>query len=616
MIPLEFLRELWGGKSARDYILIWVLQTKMSFWRRTPEEAAQVIAGLGNNVDIYVGVGLAPKDYGARARCPSIEITTTAGVWADFDLASPAHPKALPATLAEALSLIPPGFEPTLVVSTGNGCHVYWLWKEIVLFASAEERAAAERAAAERLVYRWQNMLRLAAAGRGWSFDRLADLARVLRVPGTRNYKDPANPRPVTLAEYSGRRYNPSDFEWYLDQLGIPGPEEPAQGVLRSVAAVSSGPSSLRIDLNARIDPKLIELWIEGDARFGRTWFRQRTDMPDQSQSGYDLALADFGFDVKLSPQEIVNLIIQHRRLHRQKPRTRVDYFERTLARAATRGAAGTEVGTKTEEAEEEDAPSPAPPSEVEAKVEAAVEARVEPAAEASAGAPNPPAPSASPQPPPALDPLAKALLIEKLGHDLGIPLLRIRKSSGEKPIYFFDFTDGSSLKIASASILLDQYRLKVAIAGSSLDLQIPGFKAAAWRQIVDVMLRALTPFDMGQEREPGGDITTYLTQYLREIPFLKDLNREPARTRQRPVVIGGQIAINTVDLRAYLQGRQGVIYAPSAIAEELTQAGAVPRRVPIPGTQGQARWFLPPERFPVDEYYIKAADQEPPSDE
>ena len=71
--------------------------------------------------------------------------------------------------------------------------------------------------------------------------------------------------------------------------------------------------------------------------RFKNTWLRQRHDLKDQSQSGYDLALADFGIDAGLSEQQIVDLIIHHRSLYSQKQRTRVDYFQRTIARAARR---------------------------------------------------------------------------------------------------------------------------------------------------------------------------------------------------------------------------------------------------------------------------------------
>src|SRR5690606_16979792 len=103
--------------------------------------------------------------------------------------------------------------------------------------------------------------------------------------------------------------------------------------------------------------------WAQTDLRFRNTWFRQRHDLTDQSQSGYDLALADFGLDAGLSAQRIVDLIIHHRALHNQKQRTRADYFERTLARASDRSqsaaseAAGLFAGTPSAPEPSSDAP-------------------------------------------------------------------------------------------------------------------------------------------------------------------------------------------------------------------------------------------------------------------
>ena len=43
------------------------------------------------------------------------------------------------------------------------------------------------------------------------------------------------------------------------------------------------------------------------------TWLRQRHDLKDQSQSGYDMALAVFGAQSGLTEQQIVDLIVHHR---------------------------------------------------------------------------------------------------------------------------------------------------------------------------------------------------------------------------------------------------------------------------------------------------------------
>ena len=109
------------------------------------------------------------------------------------------------------------------MVLTGNGAHIWWLFKELWIFASDEDRRAAAA-----FVSRWHTLLRDNASQRGWSYERLMDLARVLRVPGTNNCKDPANPKPVVIHSQADLRYNPSDLTEYLDEFGIPDEETEA----------------------------------------------------------------------------------------------------------------------------------------------------------------------------------------------------------------------------------------------------------------------------------------------------------------------------------------------------------------------------------------------------
>src|ERR1039458_4764568 len=119
------------------------------------------------------------------------------------------------------MTILPDEFPPTFVVRTGNGAHAWWLFREPLIFESDEDRRNAGA-----LALRWQSLLRLNAAAHGWAFDRLADLARVLRVPGTKNCKDPANPKPVAIQSQTDRRYNPSAFVEFLEAHGVPNAEE------------------------------------------------------------------------------------------------------------------------------------------------------------------------------------------------------------------------------------------------------------------------------------------------------------------------------------------------------------------------------------------------------
>ncbi len=558
MNPESFLDLLWGNKPEHLYILIWTLQDKRSHWCRNVSQASSVVQACAA-MDTYVGVGLSPADLGPHQRCPAEKIAGISALWADFDIQSDAHAKkALPATLTDALTVIPAQMPPTMTVATGNGGHAWWVIKEPLIFDRDEERARAAAA-----VYRWQTLLRFNAANRGWAFDRLADLPRVMRVPGTNNFEDPNSPKPVLVHDICDRRYNLSDFEDFLDDLGIPGLESQERIVLPPTESATD--SGLVINLNAEIPDGLIQRWAESDMRFRNTWFRQRHDLKDQSQSGYDLALADFGVDAGLAPQQITDLIIHHRRMHNQKQRTRGDYFQRTISRALSRN------GTAVPEV---------------------------PAAEAPGVAGPPPEPEKLAEP---ADPMAaKAALCESISGALGIRILRIVKITGKEPTYQLELENGR-IELSNVSALIEQKSLRVAIA-SAVNKIIPRIKPTAWEQLAQAMLDALIEREGGVEAEFEGSMRVNLGQYLTETAFIPCIEGQPSHAIRRPLIINGQIAVNSVDLQLYLNKTFGQNLSVKAIASMLSAIGAQSIRVRGAKIREQGRWLLPVDQFdPAD---------------
>ena len=330
MMPLDFLNLLWQFKPEELYVLLWTLPDKGSHWYRDIAVAADFVLH-SRSADVYVGVGLSRADHGPARRCASEEIAGISGFWADLDLRSDAHnKKALPTTIPDALSIIPASMPPTIVIATGNGAHAWWVFKEPYTFDGDEDRHAVATQVA-----RWHTLLCLNASSRGWAYDRLSDLARILRIPGTQNLKDPANPKDVVVHSFTDRRYNLSDFTQYLDDAAIPDPQAQEKAAREWAERFTDSP--LVINPDARIPQEMLDGWMATDMRFKNTWLRQRHDLTDQSQSGYDLALANFGMEAGLNEQQIVDLIIHHRRQFSQKPRTRLDYFQRAISKASQR---------------------------------------------------------------------------------------------------------------------------------------------------------------------------------------------------------------------------------------------------------------------------------------
>jgi hypothetical protein len=582
MNPRSFLDLLWGNKPEHLYILIWTLQDKRSNWCRDVGQAATVVDACCA-MDTYVGVGLSPADFGSHQRCPAERIAGIAALWADLDVLSNAHAKkALPTTLNDALAVIPAQMPPTLTVATGNGGHAWWVFKEPLIFESDQDRARAAAA-----VYRWQTMLRFNAANRGWAFDRLADLPRVLRIPGTRNFKDPQSPKPVAVHQIADRRYNLSDFEDYLDGLGIPGPESQQRAARGFTEAVSD--NGLVINLNAQVADELIRRWAEADMRFRNTWFRQRHDLKDQSQSGYDLALADFCVDAGLTPQQTVDLIIHHRRMHNQKQRTRDDYFQRTLSRATSRAG-----NASADLANGQPATDDAPTSSTETAGEAPADSKQ----------------SKLDEP---VDPMAaKAALCESISASLGVRILRLVKITGKEPTYQVELENGR-IELANVSGLIEQKSLRVAIA-SAVNKIIPKIKPRVWESLAQAMLNALIEREGGVETEFEGAMRVYLGHYLTETAFIPSVEGQPSHAIRRPMIIGDQIGVNSVDLQLYLNKTFAQNLSVKAIASMLSAIGAQSIRVRGAKIREQGRWLLPVDQFDPADFTAQA--QEAPSQE
>jgi hypothetical protein len=180
--------------------------------------------------DVYLGC-CSHATVPSEGRGSESSVLAVPGIWADVDVAHATAHKcpALPPTIGDALTLLDGLPVPSLIVSSGFGLHVWWLYREPWTIESE-----ADRAAAKAVVQRVQAFLRDRAKRRGWTVDNTADLARILRVPGTRNHKTPDRPM-AQIVDEDAVRYNPSDFD-LLPESGTAGaapreaPYVPASG--------------------------------------------------------------------------------------------------------------------------------------------------------------------------------------------------------------------------------------------------------------------------------------------------------------------------------------------------------------------------------------------------
>ncbi len=195
------------------WLTLWTLDDKATHWFQDFSQAHTEALKLAKRTDVYFGVGLRRKKLTPGYRGSNRDIAVLPGLWMDIDVSAGVHANnKLPQSTEEARELLGRfPLPPTILIHSGYGLHGYWLFKEPL-----ELESEAERTEASGLLQRFQFTIRETAREHGWKLDNTSDLARVLRVPGTYNYKQKKNPVEVIVLEQKEHRYNPDDFEEYL----------------------------------------------------------------------------------------------------------------------------------------------------------------------------------------------------------------------------------------------------------------------------------------------------------------------------------------------------------------------------------------------------------------
>ncbi len=278
---------------------------------------------VASGEDVYCGMALLRARPRGGSRGNADDTHAIVSLWTDLDIAHAAHKsrKPYPESVEEALELgsVCGHMRPSFYTHTGHGIHTYWRFKEPWVFEGRDDRHDAEM-----LVQRWGATVHRAAAAKGRQLDSVYDLARILRVAGTVNFKEPDVPKKVTLHEITGAEYDPSEIEPFLVAA-----EYARQG--RTVV-----PDVDQFDVlpDVQVDERIIEALSTNDNDFRATWAQTRSDLSDQSASSYDMALANTFVRVGWTDQQIVDALIHWRRIRGHAPKNRVDYYQRTIGKA------------------------------------------------------------------------------------------------------------------------------------------------------------------------------------------------------------------------------------------------------------------------------------------
>jgi len=202
------------------------------FFKSETEAAERAYQLFQQGIDVYFGINPRIGNGGKKEN-----VQYLSAFHAEIDYGSVGHKKPCPhQSYDEALNAIQTfSMEPTIINHSGGGFHCYWVLSNPIKVIDAG-------------ISTLENINKALASALGGD-PGTHNIDRVLRVPGTFNFKIPENPRPVTLISNTHQRYAYEDFQGFIKTAAInPGKIESLK-IPESKPVSQSDPSKIDIDL-------------------------------------------------------------------------------------------------------------------------------------------------------------------------------------------------------------------------------------------------------------------------------------------------------------------------------------------------------------------------------
>jgi len=543
---------------GHGHLVIWSPQDKRAgFFESVGDALNGVNVRTEKQYDVYCGMGLVdePKTNGKRGK--ATDVTCLTSFWADIDIRGTAHKKrGLPPDEQSALQLLDElQYGPSMVVRSGHGLQAYWAFSE----PWTDPDPDAPR--------NWVTLLQSHAAAHGWTLDSVGDLARVFRVPGTVNYKQQAEPVDVTILAADGPVYHVGDLI------------EACAGLQTARAVAPSIVTGSRIVLSPSADPPSgkVEALRANDRRFRELWTRAR-QLPSQSE--YDMALTNAVVVAGWSDQEIVNLLIAHRRMGGGDPKLRMDYYGRTIGKArAMHDEAQSEVNAfdRIEElTDNENIPGSAGQGSAAAPCGAKLDGHPAPPASVVNSTPasdnitpnhtphNPPeSRRVAPTSPeslqggngtPSTNGRVRNELLAIVSNLLGFRIIRWIQRGREprRAEYSLVLPGGREVLIGKPSDVLKASTFRSAVL-AAVGVVMPAFKADKWHKLCVALMKIVEVIE-NEELYRDHEVVQWLQRYVKDQPFYDDSNWQEALPQTHPFVRDGLVFVHVQSMSQFLQ--------------------------------------------------------------
>jgi hypothetical protein len=521
----QFLSVLWPAPlDAAHWLLFWGTPSKRSEWVQaiTPDVLDR-LEHWAEKENVYFGCGLRTQNFGPTLRGERADVVGLPGVWLDIDYGLDHKKPNLPPTEEDALQLVKDmGPPPTLLMHSGRGLQAWWGFREPWIFADEEDRMKAER-----LTKAWCTTLRVRARAKGWDADQVGDLPRVMRLPGLWNRK--GVPKRTRLLSADGAlRYNPGELELFL------------AADLDAKDTVPNLKWSYQLSPSAEPPADKFATLYEIDHLFKASWLHARTDLQDQSTSSYDLSLATRAFAAHWSEQEVVNLLIAHRRKHKADPEKslRKDYFDRTLDRAIS----GKDQVAREEAIESLKAGKTTPPKE---------------------------------------GPIDKAENLAICSDIIGVSFTKFVRFVGGSNTYQL-MVNGRKIDVPNITIFDSQAEFRRLILDYT-DKRIDTMKAGVWNQFVNLLFKAIEDVVVAVDATREGAYANWVDYYLSSETIASDKDWKTAALANQPFIREGVQYFVALGFLDFLKNRMQEKITIQRLTEELTKFGYGYERIHLP---------------------------------
>ena len=217
---VNFFNQLYGKIPEPNFAYLWTKQQgiySFAISDKNQREAMtrKAVELADNGIDVWHSVNPVGNEPTGGKRGDENAVSYQTAVIVDIDIRSVAHKgelSLLAADFDEAKSFLP--FTPSLIIFSGYGLHAYYIFNEPIKITDKNREEIKRR---NNLLL---EIIRQKANGK--KIDGVGDLPRVLRTPGTFNFKLGEDNAPLChVVEDSGLRFAPADLDEKLNALMI-----------------------------------------------------------------------------------------------------------------------------------------------------------------------------------------------------------------------------------------------------------------------------------------------------------------------------------------------------------------------------------------------------------